>query len=102
MLDVAGMTRGGDTNEVSVLAEVAKASNVATFSKPQDLRSWEDAWKTGVRGYQVKVIYDRAAAEIRVLGRGPGREFTNSFSVDSDIREAMTRAQAYINQQTAR
>jgi hypothetical protein len=102
MLDSAGITRGGDTNESLILAGVWKGPTVTNFSNAQDLKSWEKEWPTGARGYQVKVIYDRAAAEIRVVGRGLGREFTNSFPVDSDIREALTRVQAYINQQTGK
>lgn len=102
MLDVAGITRGGDTNEALILAEAWTSSPVTNFSNAQDLKSWEQSWTSGGRGYQVKIVYDRAAAEIRVFGRGRGREFTNSFSVDPGIREALGRAEAYVKQQTAR
>jgi hypothetical protein len=102
MLDVAGVTRGGDTNESTILLETLKGATVTNFSNLQELKSWEESWTAVARGYQIKVIYNRAAAEIRVLGRGRDREFTNTFPVDSDLHEALARAEVYINQQTAK
>jgi hypothetical protein len=100
MLDVAGMTRGGDTNEATALAEAWKSTSVTNFSSPQALKSWEEDWGNSTKGYQVKVVYNKAAAELVVLGKGRGREFKKSFSVDSGLQQALVEAQRFIAEET--
>lgn len=102
LLDFAGPTRGAGTNEAGMFLERLSEAGVTNISSPNDLKSWEQAWPANKRGYVVKVLYDRASAEIRVMGKGRGREFARHFSVGGDPREALDQVQAYIKQETAK
>jgi hypothetical protein len=102
MLNVAGMTRGGDTNQASLLTQQWNSATMTNFSNPQDLKSWEQTWEPGRRGYQVKIVYDPASAQIRVIGKSSARDFTNSFLGDSDLSMALKKVDAYVRQETTR
>jgi hypothetical protein len=101
-LDLAGTTRGADTNNLGLFVEKWKGATVTNISSLNDLKSWEQVWPANARGYEVKVVYDRAAAEIRVVGKGRGREFTNSFSVAQDPLRTLDQVQAYIRQEATK
>jgi hypothetical protein len=101
-LDLAGPTRGTGTNESGILLETWREATVTNIASSSDLKSWEQAWPANERGYEVKVIYDRAAAEIRVLGKGRGREFANHFLVGPDPRSALDQVKAYVKRETAK
>ena len=98
MLDVAGDTRGGETNEVALLQQTWTKAKLDSFAQPELLRAWETNWPG--KGDAVKIIYDRNAAEVRVLGRWHGKAFQNAFPVETDLALALTRAQAFIQQQS--
>lgn len=102
VLDLAGPTRGAGTNEFGMFMEKWGQAAVTNISSTSDLKSWEGAWSANGRGYAVKVIYDRAAAQIRVVGKGHGREFTSQFSVGPDARQTLDQVQDYIKQETAK
>lgn len=100
MLDVAGETRGGETNEVALLQQTWANAKLDSFTKPELLRAWETNWPAKTDA--VKIIYDRNAAEVRVLGRWNGKTFQSSFLVETDFATALARAQAFVLEQTKR
>lgn len=97
MLDVAGDTRGGETNEVALLQQTWANAKLNPFSKPELLRAWETNWPA--RTDVVKIIYDRNAGEVRVLGRWNGKMFQNAFLVETDFATALSNAQIFIREQ---
>lgn len=102
MLDLAGPTRGVDTNDVAAFLETWRGAPFTNFSYANELSAWEKSWPTSAKQYEIKIIYNRAAAEILVLGKGRGREFGSTFSVGSDLHDALLRAETFIRQQTSK
>jgi hypothetical protein len=60
-----------------------------------------DAW-AGRRGLAFKVLYDRPAGELRVLGRWKGKSFTKTFALEQDLAAALDPAKAFVQEQTSR
>ena len=102
MLDLAGPTRGTGTNESGLFLEALKGATSTNISSLSELQAWEQSWSADQRGYEVKVIYDRAAAEVRVLGKGRGREFSRRFSAGVEPRQILGEVQAYVKAETAK
>ena len=100
MLDVAGDTRGGETNEVPLLQQTWANAKIDSFTQPELLRGWETNWPA--KADVVKIIYDRNAAEVRVLGRWNGKTFQNSFPVETILTITLARARGFIQEQTKR
>ena len=100
MLDVAGGTRGLETNEVALLQQAWANAKLDSFTKPESLRAWQTNWPP--QADAVKIIYDRNAAEVRVLGRWNGKSFEKSFPVETDLAAALTQARAFILEQSKR
>lgn len=100
MLDTAGATRGGDTNELAVLRQAWSAAAVNSFSTRADLSAWEGAWPASAKGAAVKIVYDRAAGEVRVLGRWRGKAFDRTFLVEQDLGVTLNQIKAFIHEQT--
>jgi hypothetical protein len=67
-----------------------------SFTTAEALREWEAKGRPDA----VKVIYDRAAAEVRVLGKWRGRSFEKTFPVEADLPAALKTAKSYITEQT--
>lgn len=105
MLDVAGGTRGSDTNEVAAFEKTWGQTPLQTFDKPADVGEWERNWPPGRRSI-IKVVYDRAAAEIRVSGqtRTLTRQtlFQQTFPVETDLPDTLQKVKAFIQEQTGR
>jgi anti-sigma factor RsiW len=98
MLDLAGTTRSGGSNETAVLAQTWKGSKVEIFSDAGALRKWETSWPVQRNQPIVRVIYDHSAGVVRVSGRQAAEQFTNSFPVDPDLHAAIAKAQAWIQE----
>ncbi len=98
MLDSAGAIRGADTNETLLLQQQWPETTMQNFEKPGDLDAWEQNWPAGNKP-AVKVIYDRAAGEIRVLGRWEGKPLQKTFLVERDLASALRQAEAFIREQ---
>lgn len=96
MLDTAGATRGLDTNEVALLSETWPTAALDTFTSDEALREWETPDKPDV----VKIIYDHAAAEVKVLGKWRGNSFEKTFPVETNLAVALRDAKAFIAGQT--
>jgi len=101
MLDGVGLTRGGGTNDVTLLEQQWKGVKVQTFARSDELASWEQRWPS-TKALVTKVIYDPAAAEIRVLLRSEGKLSVKAIPVDRDLSVALRQAEAFIKAQTAR
>ena len=101
MLDLAGPTRGGDTNELAAFHQQWQGAAVQSFGKTSELEAWEKNWPAGNQPV-VKVIYDRSAGEVRVVGRQKGREFQKVFPVEQDLTTALQKAAVFIRQERER
>ena len=102
MLDLVGATRGTNSVEVGTLRQTWKESQVESFSSTAALDSWEQKWPEGGKKPVVKVIYDRSAAEVRVVGRFGEKRFQGSFPVGPDLQTALRQATSFIAEQTGR
>ena len=98
MLDVAGGTRGGETNELALLQQAWGNAKLDSFTKPELLRLWETNWPT--QADAVKIIYDRNAGQVRVLGRWKGRTFQQTFPVERKLADALAQARGFVQQRT--
>ena len=96
MLDTTGGTRGPDTKEAALLRETWSKATLDSFTSAEALRGWE----TKDTPDAVKVIYDRAAAEVRVLGKWHGKSFGKTFLVDADLPATLREAKSFIAEQT--
>ena len=102
MLDTGGGTRGPDAGEQALLRQAWSGAVVASFSSSDSARAWQTNWPTDTAGGAVKVLYDRPAGELRVLGRWKGVPFERIFVVEQDLAVALERAKAFIREQTKR
>ena len=92
MLDTAGGTRGVDTNEVLLLRKAWSTATLDTFTNVETLHEWEIKGKPDA----VKIIYDRAGAEVRVLGRWKGKVLEKTFLIDQSLATTLKQARDYI------
>ena len=101
LLDTAGAVRGSETNETAAFKERWAKATVQVFDKSADL----DTWQTN-RIYDSKlvarVVYDRAAGEVRVMLWGFGKTFSKTFAVERDLSATLKEADAFIRQQSGR
>lgn len=98
MLDITGGTRGTDTNDVSLLREMWKTATLDSFTSAGALREWETNGKPDA----VKIIYDRAAAEVRVLGKWRGKTFEKSFLIGVNLQSTLEEAKAFVTEQVGK
>lgn len=102
LLDTTGGTRGTDANDVGLLQATWKGRPVRNFSSASELQAWEKTWPTDRRRPTVKLIYDLAAAEVRVSGLSKGKSFQKTFPLEKDLAVTLQRANAFIQEQTRR
>jgi len=100
MLDIAGATRGSDTNETLLLRQTWEKATVDSFTGMEALHAWETNWPAQNNGPVVKVVFDRAAGEVRILGRWRGESFTKTFVVEQDLAATLEQAKSFIKQRT--
>jgi anti-sigma factor RsiW len=96
MLDTTGGTRGTDTNEAALLRETWSKATLDSLTSAEALHEWEAKDKPDA----VKVIFDRAAAEVRVLGKWHGKSFEKTFLVEAGLAAALKEAKSFIAEQT--
>jgi len=96
MLDTAGAVRGSDTNETALLNETWSTATLDSFTNTEALHEWETKGQPNA----VKIIYDRAAAEVRVLGKWRGKSFEKTFLIDQNLASALAKAKVFIGEQT--
>ena len=102
MLDLGGATRGADTNEVALLRQNWEKATFDSIPNVEALRAWETDWAAASKRPAVKIVYDRAAGEVRVLGRRKGESFRKTFLVGDDLKAALEQAKTFIAEQTGR
>ena len=102
LLDVAGMTRGPSTNEIAILQETWKQATVVTFSRTGEVEAWKSDWPEERRRPIAKIIYDRAAGEVRVAGRWKNKNFEKTFPIENDLATALRLANDFVQAQTKR
>ncbi len=100
MLDIAGSTRQGGNDDVALLGRTWSRSRVQLLSTAEALQDWRKEWPSDTRQPVVKVIFDRAAGEVVVLGRWKGKAFEKTFLVEGDLSNALLRAQEFVREQT--
>ena len=101
MLDTAGATRGSDTNETSLLHQTWEKATVDSFTGTEALHAWETNWPGQSTRPVVKVVFDRAAGEVRILGRWKGESFTKTLLVEGDLAATLEQAKSFIKQRTS-
>ena len=102
MLDTAGASRGSEAKELTVLQQTWNKAQVDSFSSGENARAWETNWPGDSKGVVVKILYDRPAGELRVLGRRKGKPFAKTFVVEQDFGAALNQAKQYIQEHTGR
>lgn len=112
MLDTVGMTRGATPGilyavsppkPADVLQQSHAQSEVRTFSETADLKRWLGEWPADVQQTVVKVVYDRDAGEVRVVGYSKGKHlFERTFQVqqEQDLPDVLKAALAFVAEQT--
>ena len=102
MLDTAGTSRGSDAKELALLQQTWNKAQVDSFSIAENARTWETNWPGNSKGAVVKILYDRPAGELRVLGRWRGETFAKAFVVEEDFAAALNQAKQFIREQAKR
>ena len=102
MLDTAGASRGSDAKELALLQQTWNKALVESFSSAENARVWEINWLGDSRRPVVKILYDRPAGELRVLGKWKGKPFAKTFVVEQDFAAALNQAKQFIQEQTGR
>ena len=102
MLDTTGATRGDATNELAVLQEMWRKNTVQNFTDNAELEAWEKVWPSDSQREAAKIIYDRAAGEVRVFVRRQQEIIQKNFSVENDLTAAVQQAKTFIHEQTTR
>ena len=101
MLDTVGGTRGTDMNELATLQGTWKESPVQHFSNASELEAWEKNWPNGDGRSAAKIIYDRAAGEVRVFGRSRGKFFQRTFLLEKDdLALTLQQVREFVREQT--
>jgi hypothetical protein len=98
MLDTVGAVRGSDTSETEILKQRWQTARIQTFDKPDLLENWETNWPQDDK-VAAKVIYDRAAGEVRVLMNVGGKPQQTTFTVEQDLATTLQEANAFILKQ---
>ncbi len=99
MLDIPGGIRGADTNQMELVRQRWKDARV--FSNADEFAAWERQQPLG-RADFAKIIYDRAAAEVRVAGRAGGKSFSKIIPVEKDLAITLDEAVAFVREQFGR
>lgn len=102
ILDTGGATRRADTNEVQLFQQSWSNAAIRLLSEPLSLRAWETNWPAARGADLIKIVYDRAAGEIRVSGKQDGRGFSKTFPVEDNFAVALKLAKDYVSDQTRR
>ncbi len=100
MLDTLGITRGGNTNELAALQQVWSAAAIQSFDSAAELSAWEKQLPANSAQSFAKIIYDRTAGEIRVVGQVRGARFERSFPLNAGLAATLGEVDEFVRQQT--
>jgi hypothetical protein len=101
MLDTAGAVRGTGDHDADILKQQWKNSSYQNFDTTAPMENWLTNWPAGDKP-AVKVIYDRATAEVRVVVHGAGKDLQKNFPVDADLATTMLAVGNFVQEQTKR
>jgi hypothetical protein len=96
-----GPGRNTQVHDMAVLGHAWPGTDVQALSSASELTTWLASWPAGNAG-TVKIVLDRAAGQLRVIGRYREKEFSQSFPAGPLLNETLAQAQAYIQQETRR
>lgn len=102
LLDTVGQTRGTSSHATAPLRQAWEDADLQNFSTQAEVDNWLKVWPPDQRRLTVKVLYDRDAGHLRVLGhRGKKVAFENVYPVDraEDITNVLEVARAFIESQ---
>lgn len=99
VLDVGGPTRSGTATEAELLRQNWPEVTVESFSDAASLQAWNTNWPGDKSRPVVKILFDRAAAELRVQGKTQRGTFDKTFSAEPDPAVALAQARAFIQEQ---
>ena len=99
LLDTVGAVRGSETGETGILKHQWKNAAFWSFDKTDLVRNWETNWPGGNK-VTAKVIYDRAAGEVRVSLYGLGQTRHRTFVVERNLSATLKEANAFIQENT--
>jgi hypothetical protein len=102
MLDTARATRGGGTNAWSLLRQSWEKATVDSFTDAEALHAWETNWPVQNKRPVVKVVFEPATGEVRLLGRWKGESFGKTLLVEHDLAATLEQAKSFIKQRTSR
>jgi hypothetical protein len=101
MLDLTGAVRGTESDDLKILQQQWKESSIQSFAKTTELDAWQAEWPEGTQP-AVKVIYDRAAGELRVLVRSKGETNGQTFAVEKDLGATLQQVKTYLAENLGR
>jgi len=95
MFDPAGPARGASTNEVAIAQELWPSAGLHEFADLRELQAWLGQGGGSVRRPSVRMVYDRPAAEVRVVVRQGARVAETRIPVETDLRSAFGKAREF-------
>ena len=95
VLETPGAVRGSETNELVVLRQQWAKASVQKFDNDADLEAWRINTRQS-RSPVAKVIYDRAAGEVRVWLVGARKSISKTIPVERDLATALREAEQFI------
>jgi len=98
MLDIVGTVRGVETNETEIFKQQWKNSTVENFDQTGPLTNWETNWPAGNKAV-AKVIYNRAAGEVRVLLHKGNKSQVKTFIIEQDLAATLRQVSDFIRAQ---
>jgi len=91
-----GATRSGENEDAKMLKQNWNHTNVESFDIPGMASAWETNWPAK-KQLVIKVLYDRAAGEVRVISRHNGKISTQAFQVETDLGTTLGNVNKYID-----
>jgi len=101
VLDLTGAVRGAETDDLKMFQEQWKGSTVQSFARATELDAWQAEWPEGTKP-AAKVIYDRAAGELRVFIRSNGETNAQTFVVEKDLGATLQQVKSYLAEKLGR
>ena len=62
------------------------------------MEEWEKDWPKNPKGTVAKIIYNRSAGEVRVVGLHNGEPFQKDFQVDTSLTLTLKLASEFVKQ----
>jgi hypothetical protein len=86
-------------HRIGALEQTWNKAVVRPFASAENARAWETNLPGDGRRAVVRILHDRPAGELRVLGRWKGKPFAKTF--EQDFAAALSQAKQFIKEQTS-